>query len=125
MRLIEKGSRIEMIEDKISRLTPDQQREVEDFIDFLITRDENTTNCTNNIMSCDNFHEIRGGVPPPAPLIFADERPMTARTDQDILPDYPEYGGTQTVGKTREPERRVIVPRRVEKEPGKLLDWID
>ena len=28
-----------MIEDKISRLTPEQQREVEDFIDFLITRD--------------------------------------------------------------------------------------
>jgi len=114
-----------MIEDKISRLTPDQQREVEDFIDFLITRDADTTNNTNTIGCSDSFHEIRGEVPPTAPLIFADERLMTARTDQDILPDYPEYGGPETFGKNREPERRIIVPRRVEKEPGKLLDWID
>ena len=114
-----------MMEDKISRLTPDQQREVEDFIDFLITRDENTTHYTNNIGSCDHFHETGGDVTPPAPLIFAEERPVAGRTDQDILPDYPEYGGAETVGKPREPERRIIVPRRVEKEPGKLLDWID
>jgi len=58
-------------------------------------------------------------------MIFADERPVAGHMDQDILPDYPEYGGSETFGKTREPERRVVIPRRVEKEPGKLLDWID
>ncbi|MEI6292735.1 MAG: hypothetical protein WCP36_03570 [Methanomicrobiales archaeon] len=114
-----------MIEEKISRLTPDQQREVEDFIDFLITRDANTVHCTNNQDSYNNFNEIREDVPPPAPMIFAEERPVAGHLDQDILPDYPEYGGSETIGKAREPERRIVVPRRVEKEPGKLLDWID
>jgi hypothetical protein len=114
-----------MIEDKLSRLTPDQQREVEDFIDFLITRDANTARSTNIHENYNNFNEIREEVPSPAPMIFANERPVTGHLDQDILPDYPEYGGSETTGKTRELERRIIIPRRVEKEPGKLLDWID
>lgn len=114
-----------MIEDKIVRLTPDQQREVEDFIDFLITRDSNTTHSANDIGSCNDFHEIREVIPTPAPMIFAEERPVVGRIDQDILPDYPEYGGPETIGKTREPERRIVVPRRTDKEPNRLLDWID
>jgi len=116
---------MEMIEEKISRLNPDQQREVEDFIDFLITRDSNATRCANNHESCDNVHEMRDTVTQPSPMIFAEERPVAGNIDQDILPDYPEYGGPGTIGKNREPERRIVVPRRVEKEPGKLLDWID
>jgi hypothetical protein len=114
-----------MIEDKISRLTPDQQREVEDFIDFLISRDSNTTHFTNDIGSANDFHEIRDIVPNSTPMIFAEERPVADRMDQDILPDYPEYGGPGTLEKTREPKRRIVVPRRTEKEPNRLLDWID
>ena len=94
-----------MIEDKISRLTPEQQREVEDFIDFLITRDANTpiTPIISGVATI--FLRAGGDVTQPAPMIFAEERPVAGRTDQDILPDYPEYGGPGTVGKTREPEQ--------------------
>ena len=114
-----------MIVDKISRLTPEQQREVEDFIDFLITRDSNTPISTYNHESGDNFSGIRDDMIQPSPMIFAEERPVAGHIDQDILPDYPEYGGSGSIGKSREPERRIVAPRRVEKEPGKLLDWID
>jgi hypothetical protein len=116
---------MEMIEDKISRLTPDQQREVEDFIDFLITRDSNVTHSIQNHEKGDNYSGIRNDVTQPAPMIFAEERPVAGRNDQDILPDYPEYGGYGAIGETRKPERNIIIPRRVEKEPGRLLDWID
>lgn len=110
-----------MIVDKLSRLTPEQQREVEDFLDFLINRDSNSP-----VDSSGNFSPARGDdMAQPAPMIFADERPVAYHTDQDILPDYPEYGGSGATGKTREPERRIVIPRRVEKEPGKLVDWID
>jgi hypothetical protein len=114
-----------MIEEKIFRLTPDQQREVEDFIDFLIARDSNATHNTINNVSCDNLQGIRDDVKKNAPMIFAEERPVADRIDQDILPDYPEYGGSGSIGKLREPERRIVIPRRTDKEPGKLLDWID
>ena len=114
-----------MIVDKISRLTPEQQREVEDFIDFLITRDSNIPHSIGNHESSDNFSGIREDMRPPTPMIFAEERPVAGRIDQDILPDYPEYGGTGTIGKIQETEKRIVIPRRVEKEPGRLLDWID
>ncbi len=115
-----------MIVDKLSRLTPEQQREVEDFIDFLITRDSNTPVSTCNHDRSGNFSPApRDDMTQPAPMIFAEERPVAGHIDQDILPDYPEYGGSGTIGKTREPERRIVIPRRVEKEPGKLVDWID
>lgn len=115
-----------MIVDKLSRLTPEQQREVEDFIDFLITRDSNTPICTYNHDSSSNFSPApRNDMTQPTPMIFAEERPVASHIDQDILPDYPEYGGSGVIGKTREPERRIVISRRVEKEPGKLVDWID
>jgi hypothetical protein len=114
-----------MIEDKISRLTPEQQREVEDFIDFLITRDSNIPHNTGNHESSGNFSGIREDMKQPSPVIFAEERPVAGRMEQDILPDYPEYGGQGTIGKPREPEKRMVIPHRVEKEPGKLLDWIN
>jgi len=114
-----------MIEEKISRLTMEQQREVEDFIDFLIARDSNSIITIDNHENSGTFTRIREDLPQPTPMIFADERPVATRTDQDILPDYPEYGDGETIGKVQEPERRIVIPRRAEKEPGRLLDWID
>jgi hypothetical protein len=116
---------MEMIVDKLARLTPEQQREVEDFIDFLITRDSNIPIKTFSHENEGNYSGITDNVAQPTPMIFADERSVVSHVDQDILPDYPEYGGSGSICKTREPERRIVVPRRVEKEPGKLVDWID
>ena len=115
-----------MIVDKLSRLTPEQQREVEDFMDFLINRDSNTPISTYNHESGGNFSGApRDDVVQPSPMIFAEERPVASHIDQDILPDYPEYGESGSIGKSREPARRIVALRRIEKEPGKLLDWID
>lgn len=114
-----------MIEEKISQLTPDQQREVEDFIDFLITRDSNAIHRPQDNKSYDNSSRVRETIVQPAPLIDADERPVAGRTEQDILPDYPEYGGSGITGKTAEHQRRVVAPRRVEQGSGGLVDWID
>ncbi|MCX6700316.1 MAG: hypothetical protein NTV68_10385 [Methanomicrobiales archaeon] len=114
-----------MIVEKISRLTPDQQREIEDFIDFLITRDSNATQGVHNHESSGNNSGIRDNETQPASMIFAEDRSMAGRSDQDILPEYPEYGAPETIGRTREPERRIVIPRRNERETGKLLDWID
>ncbi|MEI6839744.1 MAG: hypothetical protein WCK53_00625 [Methanomicrobiales archaeon] len=114
-----------MIEEKISHLTPDQQREIEDFIDFLIARDSNATQGVHNHESSGNYSGIEDNATQLAPMIFAEDRPVAGHSDQDILPDYPEYGGPETIGKTQEPERRIVIPRRTEREPGKLLDWID
>ena len=114
-----------MIEEKISRLTPDQQREIEDFIDFLIARDSNATQGIHNHESSGNYSGIGNNATQPAPMIFAEDRPVAGRSDQDILPEYPEYGEPKIIGKTRESERRIVIPRRTEREPGKLLDWID
>ena len=124
-RITAKEPQVQMIEEKILHLTPDQQREVEDFIDFLMTRDSTSTRNTINNESCDNMRGGQGRGRKTAPMIFAEERPVADRIDQDILPDYPEYGGSGSIGKSREPERRIVIPRRNEKEPGKLLDWID
>lgn len=114
-----------MIEEKISRLAPDQLREVEDFIDFLISRDSNATHGIRNHEGGDNVPRAMDEVAQPAPILFAEEYAVAARTDQDLLPDYPEYGGSGTTGKTREPERLKVAPRRAEKQPDRLLDWID
>ena len=116
---------MEMIEDKISRLTPEQQREVEDFIDFLITRDSSIPHSTGNHENGINFSGTRDNVIQPAHVIFAEERPVAGRIDQDILPDYPEYGESGSIGNSRELERRIFIPLMTEKKPGKLLDWID
>ncbi len=114
-----------MIEEKILHLTPDQQREVEDFIDFLITRDSASARFTDKHDRSDNIVEIRERTVKQAPMIFAEERPVADGINQDILPDYPEYGESGSIGTSREPARRIVAPRRNEKEPGKLLDWID
>jgi hypothetical protein len=114
-----------MIVDKISRLTPDQQREVEDFIDFLITRDSDTSPANGYTESGKSFSLVGSDTAPSSPVIFAGEHPAAGHSDQDILPDYPEYGGSGIAANERLPEKRIIVPRRTEKEPGRLLDWID
>ena len=47
-----------MIEEKISRLTQDQQREIEDFIDFLIARDSNAIQGVHYHESSGNYSGI-------------------------------------------------------------------
>lgn len=114
-----------MIEEKIEHLTPEQRHEVEDFIDFLITRDSGSTSSQADCDGNSDFPILQAVKVPARPVMYAEERPVSGRSEEEILPDYPEYGASITAAKTREPERRVVVPRKVEKEPNRLLDWID
>ncbi|NYT20260.1 MAG: hypothetical protein GKC07_00480 [Methanomicrobiales archaeon] len=106
------------LDDKITRLSADQRREVEHFIDFLLQRGtsegflpENSslletsgTAPRNPIIMADEVHS-----PPPEPPrdplpVLSDIRPKDSRHDY-------EGGGTPQ--------------RTTRKDPGLLLDWID
>jgi hypothetical protein len=103
-----------MLEEKINRLPPHQQREVEDFVDFLLQRTENTT------------ATLAGGsflapVPEPVskPLIMAEDQTVSGR--QDARADGPETGDL-----IRSPEPDDTYERKTGRPaPGKLLDWIN
>lgn len=83
---------MESLESKLDRLSPDQRREVEDFVDFLIQRAEGirvTVQVTP--ASRDAAPSIKSIAPP---LIMADpavpEEPQVPLPREDILPAAPE-----------------------------------
>ena len=107
------------LDEKITRLSPDQRREVETFIDFVLQRgtgegflpgssplfrENGNTTSQNPIILAE---EVPSHSPEPLrdPLpVLSDNRPKESRHDS-------EGGGTQ-----QRPGR---------KDPGLLLDWID
>lgn len=103
-----------MLEEKINRLAPHLQREVEDFVDFLLQR-------TENIPSALAGGSILAPVPEPVskPIIMAEDLSSSRR--QDAQADKTEPGD---LIRPREPddtyERKTGRPA-----PSKLLDWID
>ncbi|MCU0632261.1 MAG: DUF2281 domain-containing protein [Methanolinea sp.] len=110
------------IEEKISKLTPELQREVEDYIDFLLKRHSPPA-------EQERIPEFFSPSPPKtssSSIILADE--ISFRREQDILPGYKDLG---QVADLEGPTDVVKAPPvRVRKsqatEPGrKLLDWID
>ena len=110
------------IEEKISRLPPELQREVEDYIDFLIRR--------NPLPPAEEqvpaFLSPQPATTPPNPIILANEIPF--RRDQDILPGYRDLGHFADIegdpGMGKEPPVRVKKTQATD--PGtRLLEWID
>jgi len=103
-----------MLEEKINRLPPHLQREVEDFIDFLLQRTENTPSTLAG-------GSILAPVPEPVskPIIMADD--LTSSRRQDVISDSPEPGDFI---RPQEPddtyERKTGRPA-----PNKILDWIN
>lgn len=112
---------MEGIAEKISRLPPALQHEVEDYVDYLLSRQPPKEKSRDN----PDF------LPPPAtpapskPIILADEIPF--RSNPDILPGYKDLehlAGPENEESPRDP------PVRIRKTPStnsgtKLLDWID
>jgi len=108
------------LDEKITRLSPDQRREVENFIDYILQRmpskgslpessplfPENLqADSQTPIILADEEHS-RPPEPPRDPLpVLSDIRPKESRHD-------PEGSGTPQGRSTR-------------KDPGLLLDWID
>jgi hypothetical protein len=89
------------LDEKISRLTPDQQREVEDYIDFLLARERQDSGLPSR---------------PPAPdIIIARE----TGHHEEIVP-LTDVFTTQ--------EKTLIPESQIRRESGKksdLLDWVD
>ncbi len=108
------------LDEKITRLSPDQRREVETFIDFVLQRgtgegfllessplfrENQKTASQNSIILAEEVHSLPPE-PPRDPLpVLSDIRPKESRHDY-------EGGGTPQGRSTR-------------KDPGLLLDWID
>jgi len=142
---------MESLESRMERLTPEQRREVEDFIDFLLLKN--------------NFRESNAPAPPlstvltsappvlsadpvpavPAPLRMQDlvihEEPRLpvispepaspviheiADTNEDGYMDYGmfEQAATPASEKVRNVKRKIIA-REAEEKSGHLLDWVD
>jgi len=125
-----------MIEEKLLHLTQRQRDEVEDFIDFMIGRDSPAAQSDQPGRDT-SFVEIQER---PEQVTHSDDAPSIFGTDlseshnqgHDLLPDYPEYGEVVNSpkgegGGARQapgPQRRPA-PKNTERDPGRLLDWVD
>jgi hypothetical protein len=100
------------LEDKVARLSPEQRREVENFIDFVAQKKSSAG---------ESLTAREGQVPP---VMYAEERPVTAPPAvPDSLPSLADLRmHDSSAGKKDIPAR----PERSKgKDPGLLLDWID
>jgi len=109
------------LEEKMARLSPEQRREVENFIDFIARK--NNSSITAN--SEGTFLQETRAEAPANPIILAEE--VQVRKSGDIPAPLPVME-EQSV-KDLPPEPRRESPQREDrfkkKDPGLLLDWID
>lgn len=136
---------LESLESKLGRLSSDQRREIEDFVDFLLSRAA--------IMPV--LHPVTQPVPPvmsSAPPVFTaqelspawlpedppvpvetDAPPLiqeiTAGGDDWVTRDYMDYGkfeeqpspATEAVKKVKQ----IIIKKEEQEKPRHILEWID
>lgn len=143
------------LEERFARLTPEQQKEVMDFVDFLLLKNPSGQPPTGNlpplimvnpppVMAPDPVLSPRdSGIPtvemPPAgravpPVISSDLPPPLIQEvcpagDEWITHDYMDYGKYE-----KEPSpateavkkvRQKIIVRQENEKPVHLLDWVD
>ncbi len=146
---------LEPLETRIARLTPEQQREVSDFVDFLLLKNtiaqpgEGAVSSlimvnTPPVMMPDPVPvSLSGVITPSAPLIApqpssplpADEtsppliQEILGGRDDGITSDYIDYGKfeekTSPATDAVRNVRKRIVARQDKDKPGHLLDWVD
>jgi hypothetical protein len=115
------------LEEKVARLPLEQQREVDDFVEYLlrkITAPRTATAPGSSIITELNHSEMQDPGPETVkqngPLILAEETHI--QRGHEILPHYANYGENLKPTKGEESSQP---PKKRSKEPGKLLDWID
>jgi hypothetical protein len=124
-----------LIEEKLVRLTSEQRREVEDFIDFLMSRDgiPQHKDYLSGSSSGGSYSEI-GDMPDSGKdTLFGGSHEIQGNSGDDILADYPEYGdiGNRQGNNMPNPPRPVnqeikrVQGRPESKDPSRLLDWLD
>jgi hypothetical protein len=108
------------LEDKVVRLSPEQRREVENFIDFIIQK--NISNAIQ-VSQGESFQELKGDSPV-KPVILAEERPFpTHHTIPDPLPVLEDLRMNED--STGRKDLQLRAGRSKGKDPGLLLDWIE
>jgi hypothetical protein len=136
---------VDTLENRLGRLSPEQRREVEDFVDFLLSRSAPQqavlftpppvlTAAPPPLLAVQEpppAHEPATPQPPsdmaepPEPVISE----ITAGGDDWITRDYMDYGkfeeppspATEAVKKVKQ---KIIIKQEQEK-PRQILDWID
>lgn len=102
------------LEDKVARLSPEQRREVENFIDFVFQK---KSSAGNSLPGPAREEQI-------SPVMYAEERPVPA---SPAVPD--PLPSLEDLRKHDSPAGKKEIPARSErpkgKDPGLLLDWID
>ena len=138
---------MESLENKLDRLSPDQRGEVEDFVDFLLSR---TAVISVSPPVISSVPPIMSSAPPvissqdlapvgaPAESGAHEETPppepspiheITAGGDDWITRDYMDYGkfdpqsspATEAITKGKQK----IIIRQEQEKPRQILDWID
>ncbi len=112
------------LEDKIIRLSPEERRQVEDFIDFLFHKASNALQqppsgafLQQNPPSSQTPQNV-----PQAPVILAEERSVLTPRTPDPLPVLEDLRLKELSGTKKESPLKT---RPNKKDPGLLLDWID
>jgi hypothetical protein len=141
---------MESLESRMERLTPEQRREVEDFVDFLLLKN----NFSQNPPAVSSPYPVQVHAPPvltpePVPavlalrmqdLVICDEPHLPAvcpdpescgiheiaNTDEDGYMDYGKFEQAATpASETIKGPKRKIIARDNDKKSGHLLDWVD
>ncbi|NMB79253.1 MAG: hypothetical protein GYA23_09205 [Methanomicrobiales archaeon] len=146
---------MEPLEIRIARLTPEQQQEVGDFVDFLLLKNNLRNGPAHSVastalMSAPPVMTMEPVPPlpaapvpadrkspviiPPAPVIHAEETAspvseIVTGGDDGITRDYMDYGQFDTApSPATEAVRKVrqkILVKQKEETTGHLLEWVD
>lgn len=143
---------MDLLLNKLERLTPEQRREVEDYVDFLLFRSDNRPDPARPVAPVPPVLMATPPVPEPAPaaippplqpapaIPYHDEPPAPAAPapgavyeiggDDWLTRDYMDLGqfepssspATEAVKKVK---RKLVQREEQEKKGGHLLDWVD
>lgn len=141
---------MEPLESRMARLTPEQRMEVEDFVDFLLLKN----NFRQDPMAVSIPSPVLMNTPPvlsaePAPALPSQQLSALVIPEEVSLPDhgpvpesspiqeivdvgedgYMDYGRfEQAAAPEREPEKsakRMVIARKTREKSGHLLEWVD
>jgi hypothetical protein len=107
------------LDDKVARLSPEERREVENFIDFILQKHTGLIQVSPDevIQDPQPANQVKS-------VILAEEKPLTGQSGAtDPLPVLEDLKMRENSG-----SRRDLQPhpgRQKGKDPGLLLDWIE
>ena len=136
---------LESLESKLGRLSPDQRREIEDFVDFLLSR---SAVKPVSVPVTQSIPPVMSSAPPVftaqelSPVRLPEETPVPAEADSPpliqeitaggddwVTRDYMDYGkfeeqsspATEAVKKVKQ----IIIKKEEQEKPRHILEWID